>query len=91
MVRGPQQRPYLALDWHNESMTTRERLHLLVDAMDDEQAERALRAVEPIAQAYSSAAAAGRRPLPEFVGSFASGRHDLSQRVDELLADGFGR
>jgi len=72
-------------------MTTRERLHLLVDAMDDEQAERALRAVEPIVQAGSSAAAAARRPLPEFAGSFASGHHDLSQRVDELLADGFGR
>lgn len=72
-------------------MTTRERLHLLVDAMDDEQAERALRAVEPIAQSRCAAADGGSRPLPEFVGSFASGRRDLSQRVDELLADGFGR
>ncbi len=72
-------------------MTTRERLHLLVDAMDDEQAERALRAVEPIAQSRSTATDAGRRPLPEFVGSFDSGRRDLSHRVDELFADGFGR
>lgn len=80
-----------ALGWHNESMTTRERLHLLVDAMDDEQAERALRVVEPIAQSRSTAADAGRRPMPEFVGSFDSGRHDLSQRVGELFADGFGR
>jgi hypothetical protein len=68
-----------------------ERLHLPVDNMDDEQAERALRAVEPIAQSRSAAADAGRRPLPEFVGSFDSGRHDLSQWVDELFADGFGR
>ncbi|UVO12342.1 hypothetical protein NM962_21165 [Mycobacterium sp. SVM_VP21] len=72
-------------------MTTRERLHLLVDAMDDEQAERALLAVEPIAQSHPVGADAGRRPLPGFVGSFDSGRHNLSQRVDELLADGFGR
>ncbi|UQX09361.1 hypothetical protein [Candidatus Mycobacterium methanotrophicum] len=72
-------------------MTTRERLHLLVDNMDDEQVERALLAVEPIAQSRATAADTARRPLPEFVGSFDSGRHDLSQRVDELLTDGFGR
>ena len=83
--------PPVTLAWHNGSMTTHERLHLLVDAMDDEQAERALRAVEPIAQSCSTAADASHRPLPEFVGSFASGRHDNSQRVNELLADGFGR
>jgi hypothetical protein len=39
----------------------------------------------------STDAGAERRPLPAFVGCFDSGRHDLSQRVDELLADGFGR
>ncbi len=72
-------------------MTIRERLHLLVDGMDEEQVERALRAVEPIAQSRSTGAEPGRRALPDFVGSFDSGRHNLSQRVDELLADGFGR
>lgn len=72
-------------------MTTRERLHLLVDNMDDEQVESTLLAVEPIAQSRSTASDAGRRPLPEFVGSFDNRRHDLSQRVDELFADGFGR
>ena len=29
--------------------------------------------------------------LPAFVGSFESGQCDLSQQVDALLADGFGR
>jgi hypothetical protein len=72
-------------------MTTREGLHLLVDAMDDEQAERAFGAVEPIAQSGATAAHTGRRPLPDFVGSFDSGCRDLSQRVDALFADGFGR
>jgi hypothetical protein len=72
-------------------MTTREQLHLLVDEMDDEQVERALLVVEPILHSRSTDAGAERRPLPAFVGSFESGRHDLSQRVDELPADGFGR
>ncbi|RNI24663.1 hypothetical protein [Flexivirga caeni] len=72
-------------------MTTRERLHLLVDDMDDEQVERALRVVGPIVHPRSTDAEPGRQPLPDFVGSFDSGRRDLSQRVDELLADGFGR
>jgi hypothetical protein len=71
-------------------VTTRERLHLLVDDMDDEQLERALHAIEPIARSRSTDAEPGQRPLPDFVGSFASGRPDLSQRVNELLADGFG-
>jgi hypothetical protein len=72
-------------------MTTRERLHRLVDNMDDEQVERALLVVEPILHSGSTAADTGRRSLPAFVGSFDSGRHNLSQSVDELLADGFGR
>lgn len=63
-------------------MTTRERLHLLLDNMDDEQVERALLAIEPIAQSPSTAAEAGRRPLPEFVCSFDSGRRDLSPHTD---------
>jgi hypothetical protein len=29
--------------------------------------------------------------LPEFVGIGDSGRSDLSERVDELLTEGFGR
>lgn len=72
-------------------MTPRERLHVLVDEMDDEQAERALRAVEPIVQPRPRIADPQRHPLPEFVGSFDSGHHNLSQRVDELLDHGFGR
>jgi hypothetical protein len=83
--------PRAALGWHNGPMTTRERLHLLVDNMDDEQVERALLLVEPILHSGTTAADAGRQSLPAFVGSFDSGRHDLSQRVDELLTDGFGR
>ena len=59
--------------------------------MDDEQVEHALLVVEPILHSRSTDAGAERRPPPAFVGSFESGRHDLSQRVDDLFADGFGR
>jgi len=31
------------------------------------------------------------RPLPAFVGFGDSGRTDVSERADELLAEGFGR
>jgi hypothetical protein len=31
-----------------------------------------------------------RRPLPAFVGIGDSGRSDVSDRADDLLADGFG-
>jgi hypothetical protein len=31
------------------------------------------------------------RPLPAFVGMGDSGRSDVSERVDEILGEGFGR
>ena len=72
-------------------MTTRERLHELVDNMDDEQVERAILVVEPILQSPTATADVGHLALPAFVGSFESAHTDLSKRVDDLLADGFGR
>lgn len=70
-------------------MTTKELLRRMVDAMTDEQADRALRALEPIGFPVQEVSA--QQGLPRFVGSFASGDGTLSQRTDDLLADGFGR
>lgn len=74
---------------HNDPMTTKELLRRMVDAMTDEQADRALRALEPIGVAVPPSPT--QQGLPSFVGSFASGDGTLSQRTDDLLADGFGR
>jgi hypothetical protein len=61
-------------------VNTKEQLHRLVDTLADDQAERALLLLESIA--VSTAASLG-------IGE--SGRADVSERVDEMLADGFGR
>lgn len=58
-------------------------------AMTDEEADRALFVLEP--SGFRAPEVAGQEDLPSFVGSFASGDGTLSQRADELLADGFGR
>ncbi len=70
-------------------MTTKEMLRRMVDAMTDEEADRALRVLRP--SGFRTPEAATQQDLPSFVGSFASSDGTLSQRVDELLADGFGR
>lgn len=75
---------------HNGAVTTKERLRLLVESMTDEQAERAIRVLEPLATPEQATGPQGNE-LPDFVGAFASGDGRLSSRVDELLADGFGR
>lgn len=61
----------------------------MVDAMTDEEADRALRAVQLTGAAAREATA--QPELPSFVGSFVSGDGASSQRTDDLLADGFGR
>lgn len=69
-------------------VTTKERLHQLVDELADEQANRAL----VLLQEISGALPADRRTvMPASLGIGASGRSDISSRVDEFLADGFGR
>jgi hypothetical protein len=70
-------------------MTAKEQLQQLVAEMGEEQASRALELIKPLLQDKPDN---GQAPsLPEFVGSGDSGRSDLSERVDELLAEGFGR
>lgn len=61
----------------------------MVDAMTDDEADRALRILQP--EGIAAPEAPAQQGLPSFVGSFASGDGTLSQRTDDLLADGFGR
>jgi hypothetical protein len=70
-------------------VTAKEQLQQLVAEMGEEQASRALGLLKPLLQDQPEKGQAPR--LPEFVGSGDSGRSDLSERVDELLAEGFGR
>jgi len=70
-------------------VTAKEQLQQLVAEMGEEQALRALGLIKPLLQDKPDNGQAPR--LPEFVGSGDSGRSDLSERVDELLAEGFGR
>lgn len=75
---------------HNRHVTIKERLRLLIESMTDEQAERAIRVLERIALPEQETGPQDDE-LPAFAGVFASGDGRLSSRVDELLADGFGR
>jgi hypothetical protein len=68
-------------------VTTKEQRHRLVDTFADDQFERAL-LLESITVSTEVAA---KRRLPASLGIGDSVRADVSERVDELLADGFGR
>jgi len=70
-------------------VSAKEQLQQLVAEMGEEQASRALGLIKPLMQDKPDNGQAPR--LPEFVGSGDSGRSDLSERVDDLLAEGFGR
>jgi len=70
-------------------MTAKEQLQQLVADLGEEQASRALSVLRPFLEAVAGDQQAPR--LPRFVGIGDSGRSDLSERVDELLAEGFGR
>ncbi|HXT44887.1 MAG TPA: hypothetical protein VN748_12380 [Pseudonocardiaceae bacterium] len=66
-------------------MTSRDKLMELVERLPEEQAEELLRL------ALERYVLPGRRqPLPAFVGIGDSGRSDVSERVDDFLAHGFG-
>jgi hypothetical protein len=68
-------------------MTAREQLHHLVDKLGDDQAEGLLRLAT-----YRYALPVQRsRSLPAFVAMGDSGRSDVSERVREILDEGFGR
>jgi hypothetical protein len=66
-------------------MTAKERLREIIDGLDDEQAERALSALGAVPVQRAA------RPQPRSLGHGAGGRGDLSEKVDDILAEGFGR
>jgi hypothetical protein len=70
-------------------VTTKERLHKIVDGLADEQASQALAILGTLTE-LKDRPAAGQR-VPTSIGIAASGCADISERVDELLAEGFGR
>ena len=67
-------------------MTSKERLRAPVEGLPEEQAAELLRLASEL-----YALPGPRHLLPAFVGIGDSGRSDVSERVDEELADGFGR
>ena len=70
-------------------MTAKEQLQQLVAGFGEEQASRALGLLEPLVGELPDRRLP--RPLPAFVGIGDSGRTNVSQRADELLAEGFGQ
>jgi hypothetical protein len=70
-------------------VTAKEQLQQLVAHLGEEQAYRALRLLEPLSEELPEQKQVPS--LPEFVGIGDSGRSDISEHVDELLAEGFGR
>lgn len=71
------------------AVTTKEQLHELVEVLDDEQATRALSVLSTLAGRVPGQRS--KRRLPASLGHAGSGRSDLSERVEEILAEGFGR
>ena len=66
-------------------MTSRDKLLELVENLPEEQVDELLRlAMERYILPGQ------RQPLPAFVGIGDSGRSDISERVDDFLANGFG-
>lgn len=70
-------------------MTVKEQLHDLVEGLDDADALRALSVLSALTGRVPGQRSARRQPAS--LGHGASGRSDLSERVDDILADGFGR
>ena len=68
-------------------MTTKERLHELVDDLREDQADKLLRlATELVAVPTKQGLAE-----PSWVGALHSGRGDLSERHEEILKGELGR
>jgi hypothetical protein len=70
-------------------VTAKEQLHELVEILDDKQADRALSVLSGLVGRVPGQRLVRRQPGS--LGQGASGRPDLSDRVDEILAEGFGR
>ncbi len=68
-----------------ERVTSRDKLLQLIKGLPEDQADELLRLAT---ERYGIPN--HRRPLPAFVGIGDSGRSDVSERVDDLLAEGFG-
>jgi hypothetical protein len=79
-------RPPPAKFTYDMSMSAREELRRLVDELPEDRVSVALVEVQRLAGASDS-------PVwpPPWFGAVSSERTDTSDRVDELLADGFGR
>lgn len=71
---------------YHERVTSKDKLLHLVAHLPAEQADELLKLAT---ERYG--VPDQRRPMPAFVGIGDSGRSDISERVDDLLADGFGR
>ncbi|MDQ2838761.1 MAG: hypothetical protein M3Y89_15315 [Actinomycetota bacterium] len=65
----------------------RNELHRLVEQLPEDKISMALSELQRL---KDNERLAGTWP-PAWFGSIASGRSDTSQRIDEILADGFGR
>lgn len=72
-----------------DGVTAKEQLHELVEALDHEQVDRALVVLSELTGRVPGQRVV-RRQL-KALGYAESGRSDLSERVDEVLAEGFGR
>lgn len=72
-----------------EDVTAKEQLHELVEVLNDEQAARALTVLSTLAGRVPGQRSSRRQPGS--LGHAGSGRSDLSERVEEILAEGFGR
>lgn len=65
----------------------RDKLHQLVEQLPDDKVSTALSELQRLAGEDRKS---GTWPPPWF-GSITTGRSDTSQRIDEILAEGFGR
>jgi hypothetical protein len=68
-------------------MTTKERLHQLVEALDDTDADRLLDAALalPSATTEPQTPTTDAEELESFIGCFRSGTSDTSERAEEIL------
>ena len=85
---APPGRPPLARG-HTGGVTTKDQLRLLVDELPDEQVARALALLQAVGQQQPEQGKRGK--VPTSLGIGASGRDDVSERVNDVLAEGFGR
>ena len=69
---------------YHVAMTVKERLHQLVDSLDDEQGEHVLELLEGLVGVVPTQRLGQQRPRPAFVG-MGHGPADLAERSEELL------